>query len=85
MHVLTHQQADEQPDDQAHLNGAAPLASAQLESIHSQASTVPKPAPVTHCSAFEQPGQAWLKFALDRERVLRHLAFLSPAMMQTAA
>ncbi|KAL3162388.1 hypothetical protein ABBQ32_010064 [Trebouxia sp. C0010 RCD-2024] len=36
---------------------------------------VPMPAPVTHCSVPEQPGQAWLNFALDRERVLQHLTF----------
>lgn len=43
---------------------------------------VPMPAPVTHCSVPEQPGQAWLNFALDRERVLRHLTF--PGLPQTA-
>ena len=43
---------------------------------------VPMPAPVTHCSVPEQPGQAWLHFTLNREQVLQRLTF--PAVPQTA-
>ena len=45
-------------------------------------SAIPKPAPVTHCNVPEQPGQAWLKFALDKPRVLQLLKF--SAMPQSA-
>lgn len=38
-------------------------------------SSIPRPAPVAHCSAPEQPGQAWLNFALDRRRIMQHLVF----------
>ena len=37
--------------------------------------SIPRPAPVAHCSAPEQPGQAWLNFALDRRRIMQHLVF----------
>ena len=43
---------------------------------------VPMPAPVTHCSVPEQPGQAWLNFTLDKQRIVQHLRF--PALPQTA-
>lgn len=49
---------------------------------NTMAVVVPKPAPVTHCSVPEQPGQAWLKFALNRHQVLQHLTFR--ALPQTA-
>lgn len=49
---------------------------------NTRAAVVPMPAPITHCSVPEQPGQAWLKFALNREQVLRHLIF--HALPQTA-
>lgn len=55
--------------------------SVDLETI-TRAVGVPMPAPVTHCSVPEQPGQAWLKFALNREQVLQRLTF--PALPQTA-
>lgn len=66
--------------------------SSQASAIHdatqptasdTEASVIAKPAPVTHCSAPEQPGQTWLNFTLDRERVLQHLALLLPPMSQT--
>ena len=58
--------------------------STSLADLESNTRTVgmPMPAPVTHCSVPEQPGQAWLKFALNREQVLQRLTF--PALLQTA-
>lgn len=55
--------------------------SADLE-VNTAIVGVAKPAPVTHCSVPEQPGQAWLTFALNREQVLQRLTF--PALPQTA-
>ena len=55
--------------------------SSEEDLVMNSSPAVPKPAPVTHCSVPEQPGQAWLNFALDRQRVLQHLTF--PKVPQT--
>ena len=70
---IQHQQAN--LDDSAAYN-------TQSQMDDNEAKLVAMPAPVTHCSVPEQPGQAWLQFTLDRERVLQHLAF--PALPPTA-
>lgn len=43
--------------------------------LQQSAGSIPRPAPVTHCSVPEQPGQAWLNFVLDRRRIMQHLQF----------
>ena len=54
-----------------------------LSVAHAGSESMPMPAPVTHCSAPEQPGQQWLNFRLDQATILQHLKF--PAALQTAA
>ena len=54
-----------------------------LSGAHASSESVPMPAPVTHCSAPEQPGQQWLNFRLNQATILQHLKF--PAALQTAA
>ncbi len=79
----SHQHNRQQVPQQAQLEAQHNSRSgAQLSSLDSQAGSVAKPAPVTHCSAPVQPGQAWLNFTLDRERVLQHLTCVLPAVSQ---
>jgi hypothetical protein len=79
----SHQQNRQQVPQQAQLKAQINSGSgAQLSSLDSQAGSVAKPAPVTHCSAPVQPGQAWLNFTLDRESVLQHLTCVLPAVSQ---
>ncbi|DBB01078.1 TPA: hypothetical protein ACH3X1_000973 [Trebouxia sp. C0004] len=79
----SHQQNRQQVRQQAQLEAQTNSGSvAQMSGLGSQANSVAKPAPVTHCSAPVQPGQAWLNFTLDRERVLQHLTCVLPAVSQ---
>lgn len=48
------------------------------------AGSIPRPAPVAHCSVSEQPGQAWLNFTLDRRRIMQHLVFPEASVPVTA-
>lgn len=48
------------------------------------AGSIPRPAPVAHCSVPEQPGQAWLSFTLDRRRIMQHLVFPEAPVPVTA-
>ncbi len=78
----SHQQNLQQVAQQAQLETQVNSGSGgQLSSLGGQAGSVAKPAPVTHCSAPVQPGQAWLNFSLDRERVLQHLTSNLPAQL----
>ena len=81
----SHQQNRQQVPQQAQLETQVNSGSGgQLSSLESQAGSVAKPAPVTHCSAPVQPGQTWLNFTLDRERVLQHLTCNLPAVSQVS-
>lgn len=77
-HQQNCQQMPQQPQLEAQVNSES---GTQLSSLGSQAGSVAKPAPVTYCSAPVQPGQAWLNFTLDRERVLQHLTCVLPEMI----
>ncbi len=78
----SHHQSCQQVPQQAQLEAQVNSGSGvQLSSLDSQAGSVAKPAPVTHCSAPVQPGQAWLNFTLDRDRVLQHLTCILQTSM----